>query len=103
LVIVRSLAYAPVSLSSLGEKLGTDPWIGQPTCWDCVGSPFSWEQWDLSKYIGALRKVVTYGDHPQEAYAGRTWTDVGSIHVVLVGFSPVGCTSIRIAVTPGYE
>jgi hypothetical protein len=28
---------------------------------------------------------------------------VGSVHVVLVGFSLVGCTSIRIAMTLGYE
>jgi hypothetical protein len=61
---------------------------------DCVGSPFSQEQWDLSKSIGASRKVATYGDRPQEAYAGRTWTDMGSIRVILVGFSPAGCTSI---------
>jgi hypothetical protein len=31
---------------------------------------------------------------PQEAYVGRTWTGVGSVRVVLVGFSPAGCTSI---------
>jgi hypothetical protein len=53
---------------------------------DCVGSPFSWEQWDLSKSVGASRKVATYGDRPQEAYAGRTWTGVGSVRVVSVGF-----------------
>jgi hypothetical protein len=38
-----------------------------------------------------------------EAYAGRTWIGVGSVRVVLVGFSPTGCTLIRIAVTLGYE
>jgi hypothetical protein len=53
---------------------------------DCVGSPF------LSKSVGASRKVATYGDRPQEAYAGRTWTGVGSVRVKLVGFSPAGCT-----------
>jgi hypothetical protein len=70
---------------------------------DCVGSPFSQEQWNLSKSVGASRKVATYGDHPQEAYAGRTWTGVESVRVVLVEFSPTGCTSIRIVVTLGYE
>jgi hypothetical protein len=44
-----------------------------------------------------------YGDHPQEAYAGRRWTSVESVRGVLVGFYPVRCTSIRIAVTLGYE
>jgi hypothetical protein len=53
---------------------------------DCVESPFSREQWDLSKYVGASRKVATYGDRPREAYAMHTWTGVGSVRVVLVGF-----------------
>jgi hypothetical protein len=70
---------------------------------DCVGSPFSQEQWDMSKSIGASRMIATYGDRPQEAYAGRTWTCVGSVRVVLVEFSHAGCTSIRIAATLGYE
>jgi hypothetical protein len=61
---------------------------------DCVGSPFSREQWDLPKSVGASQKVATYGDRPQEAYAGRTWTGMRSVRVVLVGFSPAGCTSI---------
>jgi hypothetical protein len=57
----------------------------------------------MSNSVGDSGKVATYPDHPQEAYAGCTWTGVGSIHVVLIEFSPVGCTSIRIAVTLGYE
>jgi hypothetical protein len=44
-----------------------------------------------------------YGDRPQEAYAGIMWTDMGSVHVVLVEFSSAGCTSIRIVATLGYE
>jgi hypothetical protein len=70
---------------------------------DCVGSPFSQEQWDLSKSVGTSRKVATYGDRPQEAYARRTWTGMGSVCVMLVGFSPVGCTLIRIAAPLRYE
>jgi hypothetical protein len=57
----------------------------------------------MSNVVGGLRKVATYGNRPQEAYVGHTWTGVGSIHVVLIGFSPVGCTSIRIAATLRYE
>jgi hypothetical protein len=68
-----------------------------------VGSPFSRKQWDLSKSVGASQKFATYGDHPREAYAGRTWTGVGSVRVVLVGFSLTGCTSIRIVATLRYE
>jgi hypothetical protein len=47
--------------------------------------------------------VATYGDRPQEVYVGRTWTGVGSIRILLVGFFSVGCTSIRIIATLGYE
>jgi hypothetical protein len=61
---------------------------------DYVGSPFSQEKWDLSKSVGASQKVATYGDRPLEAYAGCTWTGVGSVRVMLVEFSPAGCTSI---------
>jgi hypothetical protein len=70
---------------------------------DYVGSPFSREQWDLSKSVGASRKVATYLDRLQEAYAGRTWTGVTSVRVTLVRFSPVGCISIRIAATLRYK
>jgi hypothetical protein len=100
------------------QELGLRPllhWLVQERSWvrtrglvswrdvDCVGSPFSREQWDLYKSIGASRKVATYGDRPQEAYAGHTWTGMESVCVVLVGFSTAGCTSIRIAATLGYE
>jgi hypothetical protein len=44
-----------------------------------------------------------YGDRPQEAYVGHTWSGVGSVHVMLVGFFTAGCTSIQITVTLGYE
>jgi hypothetical protein len=70
---------------------------------DCVGSTFSREQSDLSKFVQISRKVTTYGDRPQEAYAGRTWTGVRRVRVVFVGFSPAGCTLIRITMTLGYE
>jgi hypothetical protein len=36
-----------------------------------------------------------------KAYMWHTWTGVGSVHVIYIGFSPTGCTSIRIAVTLG--
>jgi hypothetical protein len=55
---------------------------------DCVESPFSREQWDLSKSVDVPRKVATYGDRPQEVYTERTWTGVESVRVVLVEFFP---------------
>jgi hypothetical protein len=39
-----------------------------------------------SNSVSGSCKVATYGDRPQEVYAGRTWTGVGSVRVVLVGF-----------------
>jgi hypothetical protein len=57
----------------------------------------------LLNSVDVSRKVAMYGDRPQEAYVGRTWTGVGSIHVVLVRFCSVGCISIRIAATLEYE
>jgi hypothetical protein len=57
------------------QKLGLRPllhWLVRERSWvrthrsvsrcamDYVGSPFSWEQWDLSKSIGASWKVATY-------------------------------------------
>jgi hypothetical protein len=39
------IGFAPTaSLASSGEKLGTDPWIGQRRAVDCVKSPSSQEQ-----------------------------------------------------------
>jgi hypothetical protein len=100
------------------QELGLRPllhWLARERSWvrtrgsvgwragDCARSPFSREQWDSSKSIGASRKVATYRDCPQEAYTRCTWTGVGSVCVILVGFSPAWCTSIRIAATLGYE
>jgi hypothetical protein len=100
------------------QELGLHPllhWLARERIWvrtrgsvsrcavDCVGSPFSRQQWDLSKSVSVLQKVATYRDCPQEVYVGCTWSGVRSIRVVLVEFSPAGCTSIRIAVTLGYE
>jgi hypothetical protein len=33
----------------------------------------------------------------------HTWTDVGTVCVMCIMFSPAGCTSIQIAATLGYE
>jgi hypothetical protein len=44
-----------------------------------------------------------YGDLLHEAYVGHTWTGMGSVRIVLIGFFHIGCTSIQIAATLGYE
>jgi hypothetical protein len=79
-----------------------DPQIDQPACCGLCQEPFFSRAVTLSNSIGGSWKVATYGDHPQDAYAERTWIGVGDVHVVLVRFSPADCTSIRIAVTLGY-
>jgi hypothetical protein len=56
-----------------------------------------------SNSVSGSWKVSTYRDRLHEVYTRRTWTGVGTVRVVLVGFSPAGCTSIRIAATLGYE
>jgi hypothetical protein len=87
----------------LERETDTDPRIGQPACWELCREPFFSGAVTPSNSVGGPWKVATYGNHPQEAYVDRTWTDVGSVCVVLVGFSPTGCISIQIAVTLGYE
>jgi hypothetical protein len=100
----ESLPYAPCFIGWLGREAGYGP-VDRLAVRDvdCVGNPFSREQWDLSKSVGVSRKVATYEDCSQEAYAGRTWTCVISVCVVLVGFFPVECTSIQIIATLRYE
>jgi hypothetical protein len=87
----------------LGRETGYGPWIGQPACCGLCREPFFLGAVTLSNSVDGSWKVAMYGDGSQKVYVGRTWTGVGSVHVMLVGFPPVGCTSIRIAVTVGYE
>jgi hypothetical protein len=95
------LGFAPTaSLAGSEEKLGTDPWIGQPVRCGLCREPFFSGAVGLLNSVDDSWKVAMYGDHPQEAYVGRTWTSVGSICDMLVGAE---CTSIRIAATLGYE
>jgi hypothetical protein len=72
----------PASLAGSGEKLGMDPRIGQPTCCGLCREPF------FSGAVGSVQicRCLTNGCHVREAYAGRRWTGVGSVHVLLVGF-----------------
>jgi hypothetical protein len=74
------LGFAPTaSLADSGEKLGTDPRIGQWRAVDCVGSPSSREQWACSTLsmtrerlprMGTTRRKRTPGVRGQawEAY-----------------------------------
>jgi hypothetical protein len=91
------------SLVGLGEKLGTDPRVGQPVCFGLCLEPF------FSGVVGSIqicRRLTKgcymwimwdmYGPGPYADWAFKTCG-------VLVRFSPAGCTSIQIVVTLGYE
>jgi hypothetical protein len=68
----------------------------------CVGSPFFSGAVESIQICRRLVKGCHVQGLPQEAYVGHTWTGLGSIHVMLVGF-PLQGVSIRITTTLGYE
>jgi hypothetical protein len=99
----QELEFPHCSLAIVGEKLVTDPRIGWPSCCELCREPFFSGVVDLFKSIDECMKGCymwiawdTYGHRP---YTDWAWKTCG----VLVGFFPVGCTSIRITVTLGYE
>jgi hypothetical protein len=63
------LGFAPTaSLADSGEKLGTDPQIGQRRVVDCVGSPSSRGQWAYST-LSMIRERLP---HTETARRKRT-------------------------------
>jgi hypothetical protein len=103
LIINRCLAFITASTAVLGEKLGgglTDHPAGLGFM---SGALFLRSSRVRPTLLMTSQKVVTYVDCSQEAYAGCTWTSVGSVHVVCIGFFPAGCTSIQITATLRYE
>jgi hypothetical protein len=90
-------------LVGLGEKLGMYPLIGQLVYCGLCQEPF---------FSGAVESVQIYRWLVKGCYAWTTWDTYGrwpyvdwawKVCGVLVGFSPAGCTSIRIVVTLEYE
>jgi hypothetical protein len=90
-------------MAGLGEKLGTDPWIGQPACCGLYREPF------FSGAVGSVQicRCLTKGCHIRGPLTGSVrwaYVDWRGKHTCRVGqVSPVGCTSIRITVTLGCE
>jgi hypothetical protein len=100
----QMLGFAPTtSMVGSGEKLGTDPRIGQSACCELCWEPF---------FSGAVALLNSVDDFTKGCYMWTTWDMYGwgpyanwawKACGMLVEFSPVGCTSIRITVTLGYE
>jgi hypothetical protein len=93
----------PASLAGSGEKLGTDPRIGQPTCYGLCREPF------FSGAVGSIQicRRLTKGCHVRGQPVGSVcWAYVdwcGKRTCRIGRVSPAWCTSIRITVTLGYE
>jgi hypothetical protein len=88
-----------ISMAGSGEKLVTDPWIGQSSCCGLSREPF---------FSGAVALSIAVDDGTKGCYILTTWDMYGlgpyadwvwKVCGVLVGFSPAGCTSIRISAT----
>jgi hypothetical protein len=100
---IKAWLFPTASMVIVGAKLGTDPWINQPLCYELCREPFFSGAVNLFKSVDDYMKGCymwtawdTYGRGP---YVDREWKACG----VLVGFSLAWCTSIRITVTLGYE
>jgi hypothetical protein len=50
------------SMADVGEELGTDPWIGQPSCYELCQEPF---------FSGAVALSIVVDDFMKGCY---TWT-----------------------------
>jgi hypothetical protein len=74
------------SMSSSGEKLGTDPRIGQPSCCGLCQEPFSQEQWLCTSLLTMTRKVAICGPHEIRMVLDHTWTGRGKHVACWSGF-----------------
>jgi hypothetical protein len=55
----QKVDFAPTALLiGSGEKLGTDSWIGQPSCYGLHREPFFWEQWSYSTLLMTTQNVA---------------------------------------------
>jgi hypothetical protein len=92
------------SMVGLGEKLGTDPQIGQLVMlWIGSRALFSQEQWLCPSLLTASRKVAICGPREIRMVDGHTRIECGKHVACCSGFPLAGCTSFQIAATLGYE
>jgi hypothetical protein len=94
------LGFAPTA-SKLAQERN---WVRiMSACCGLCREPFFSGAVALLNFVDDSWKAAKYRNYPQEAYARHTWTGVESVRVMLIGFSPAGCTSIQIAATLRYE
>jgi hypothetical protein len=75
--------FTPTALMvGLGEKLGTDPWISQPTCCGLCQEPFSHEQWHCSTLLTTMWKVDICGAREIRLVESHTWTKRENVWLV---------------------
>jgi hypothetical protein len=103
LLSTKICLFSTASLAVVGEKLNTDPWIRRPSSCGLCRKPFFLGAVDLYKSVKDFATgcyVLTAWDtYDLGPYVDWAWDACG----VSVGFSPVGCTSIRIIATLRYE
>jgi hypothetical protein len=69
-----------------GEKLGTDPRIGQPACCGLCREPFSREQWLCSTLLMTTWKVAICGPHEIRMVLDHMQTERGKCVACWSGF-----------------
>jgi hypothetical protein len=83
-------------MAGLGEKLGTNPWIDSRRAVDCVGSPFSREQWFYLSLLIMERKVAICGPREICMILDHTWTEHGKHVVCWSGFPLQGVHQLEL-------
>jgi hypothetical protein len=95
--------FSIASLAVVEEKLGTDPQMGQPSCFGLYWEPLVSGAVDLFKYVddyaNGCNVLTVWDTYGLGSYAYWAW----DAYDMLVRFPPVWCTSIRTAATFGYE
>jgi hypothetical protein len=91
------------SMATLGEKLGTNTRIGQPTCCGLCREPFFSGVVALSIAIDDFVKGCHVRGLPTGSVRGAYVDWCGKRTCRVDRFSPAGCTSIWIVVTLKYE
>jgi hypothetical protein len=97
LVFMDSVSLVVGHRQELGLRLLLH-WLAQERNWvwtrgsisrcavDCVGSPFSREQWDPSKSVGVSHRVAIYGPREIRMVLGHTRTERGKRVTCWSGF-----------------